>query len=149
MCERCTTKMTSLLAHLPDLSAPFRAAVVILNLRNPINAVLLAVITILILRILLPPPPYAPHPYGLATKPSEAYNWRPERHPHSQLWRTWTPRQLEKYDGTEPNHEGGRILFAIRRKVYDVTAGKSFYGPGQSLRVSCFVTLDECSAMQC
>jgi len=26
--------------------------------------------------------------------------------------------------------DGGRVLLAIRRKIYDVSAGRSFYGPG-------------------
>lgn len=119
--------MSKLLGYLPP---PLPLLIDVLNLKNPVNAVLLALVVILTLRILLPPPPYVPTPYGLADNPNEAYNWRPRRHPESQLWRTWTPQELQKYDGTDPNHEGGKILFAIRRKVYDVTAGKSFYGPG-------------------
>lgn len=119
--------MSKLLGYLPP---PVPLLIDVLNLKNPVNAVLLALVVLLTLRILLPPPPYVPTPYGLADNPDEAYNWRPRRHPESQLWRTWTPQELQKYDGTDPNHEGGKILFAIRRKVYDVTAGKSFYGPG-------------------
>ncbi|GAA5971105.1 hypothetical protein JCM8115_003062 [Rhodotorula mucilaginosa] len=119
--------MSKLLGYLPP---PVPLLIDVLNLKNPVNALLLALVVVLTLRILLPPPPYVPTPYGLADNPDEAYNWRPRRHPESQLWRTWTPQELQKYDGTDPNHEGGKILFAIRRKVYDVTAGKSFYGPG-------------------
>lgn len=119
--------MSKLLGYVPP---PLLVVVDVLNLRNPLNAALLALVVILTLRILLPPPPYVPTPYGLAEKPDEAYNWRPRRHPESQLWRTWTPIELQKYDGTDPKLEGGKILFAIRRKVYDVTSGKSFYGPG-------------------
>ncbi|BGP56136.1 hypothetical protein JCM8202_005903 [Rhodotorula sphaerocarpa] len=119
--------MSKLIGYLPP---PLPLLIDVLNLRNPVNGVLFALATILTLRILLPPPPYVPAPYGLPTDPSEAYNWRPQKHPHTQLSRTWTPQELQKYDGRDPNHEDGRILFAIRRKVYDVTAGRSFYGPG-------------------
>lgn len=139
--------MSTLLGYLPP---PVPLLIDVLNLKNPVNAVLLALVVLLTLRILLPPPPYVPTPYGLADTPNEAYNWRPRRHPESQLWRTWTPQELQKYDGTDPDHEGGKILFAIRRKVYDVTAGKSFYGPGACDSLSppscldCLLTLDVC-----
>lgn len=41
----------------------------------------------------------------------------------------FTLKQLKMYDG---NHsEGkGRIIFAVNGKVFDVTRGKRFYGPG-------------------
>lgn len=125
--HRPAANMSKLIGYLPP---PLPLLIDVLNLRNPVNGVLFALATILTLRILLPPPPYVPAPYGLPMDPSEAYNWRPQKHPHTQLSRTWTPQELQKYDGRDPNHEDGRILFAIRRKVYDVTAGRSFYGPG-------------------
>ena len=45
--------------------------------------------------------------------------------------RDYTPRQLKPFDGTksEDNPEG-RILIGVLGKVYDMTKGKSFYGPG-------------------
>jgi len=45
--------------------------------------------------------------------------------------RDFTPRQLKPYDGikSEDNPEG-RILIGVLGKVYDMTKGKSFYGPG-------------------
>lgn len=36
-------------------------------------------------------------------------------------------KQLKEYDGTG---EDGRVLVAVNGNVYDVTKGKSFYGPG-------------------
>ncbi|XP_038603608.1 membrane-associated progesterone receptor component 1 [Tachyglossus aculeatus] len=39
--------------------------------------------------------------------------------------RDFTPAQLRRYDGTQEP----RILMAINGKVFDVTAGKKFYGP--------------------
>jgi len=42
------------------------------------------------------------------------------------VFKTFTPRTLEKYDGRgDP-----RVLLAVEGKVFDVTAGKNFYGPG-------------------
>ena len=40
-----------------------------------------------------------------------------------------TESQLSRYDGTNASLP---ILVAIRGKIYDVTSGKSFYGPGGS-----------------
>jgi membrane-associated progesterone receptor component len=39
-----------------------------------------------------------------------------------------TLEQLRKFDGTQPD---GRVLCAINGKVFDVTKGKRFYGPGR------------------
>ncbi|XVF48241.1 hypothetical protein PTKIN_Ptkin03bG0174200 [Pterospermum kingtungense] len=38
-----------------------------------------------------------------------------------------TPQQLSQFNGSEPSKP---IYLAINGRVYDVTAGKSFYGPG-------------------
>nr|CAH59414.1 hypothetical protein [Plantago major] len=38
-----------------------------------------------------------------------------------------TTEQLKQYDGSDPSKP---IYVAIRGKIYDVTTGKSFYGPG-------------------
>ena len=40
-------------------------------------------------------------------------------------------RQLRQYDGTGPD---GRVLVAVNGKVFDVTRGRDFYGPGKSQR---------------
>ncbi|KAI3453987.1 hypothetical protein Pfo_010650 [Paulownia fortunei] len=40
-----------------------------------------------------------------------------------------TPQQLKTYDGTDSSKP---IYVAIRGRIYDVTSGKSFYGPGGS-----------------
>jgi predicted heme/steroid binding protein len=61
--------------------------------------------------------------------PSEfksAYSWMPKAHPPTLLFTTYTPRTLEPFDGKD----GGRILLAIDGTVFDVTAGRTFYGPG-------------------
>ncbi|ESW08926.1 hypothetical protein PHAVU_009G086200 [Phaseolus vulgaris] len=38
-----------------------------------------------------------------------------------------TPHQLSQYNGTDPSKP---IYVAVKGRVYDVTTGKSFYGPG-------------------
>ncbi|GAV01000.1 hypothetical protein RvY_11777 [Ramazzottius varieornatus] len=43
--------------------------------------------------------------------------------------RDFTLAELRSYDGTASSPDG-RILVAINGKVFDVTRGKSFYGPG-------------------
>ncbi|EGU12004.1 hypothetical protein RTG_01886 [Rhodotorula toruloides ATCC 204091] len=103
----------------------------VLNLRQPLNAALLALLVVLTLRVLLPAPPFVPPPYALSDSPASGdYHWRPATHPKSEVWRKWTTKELRGFDGTNPAKEGGRILFAIRRKVYDVSSGRNFYGPG-------------------
>ncbi|KZS95279.1 cytochrome b5 [Sistotremastrum niveocremeum HHB9708] len=57
-----------------------------------------------------------------------AYSWMPEKHPEVVLWKRYTPQTLRKYDGVDPEGKG-RILLAIKGTVFDVTQGKSFYGP--------------------
>lgn len=49
----------------------------------------------------------------------------PKSHPPTLLYQTYTPKTLEPFDGKE----GKRILLAINGVVYDVTAGRNFYGP--------------------
>ncbi|XP_073276358.1 probable steroid-binding protein 3 [Primulina huaijiensis] len=39
----------------------------------------------------------------------------------------FTSQQLKQYDGTDPSKP---IYVAIRGRIFDVTSGKSFYGPG-------------------
>ena len=51
----------------------------------------------------------------------------PRAHPPTILFTTYTPRTLVKFDGKD----GGRILLAIAGTVFDVTAGRGFYGPGK------------------
>lgn len=42
----------------------------------------------------------------------------------------FTIEQLKEYDG---KNKEGRILIAVNGKVFDVTKGKRFYGPGNGL----------------
>ena len=49
----------------------------------------------------------------------------PKSHPPTLLFKTYTPKTLSPFSG----QDGSRILLAIKRVVYDVTAGRNFYGP--------------------
>ena len=45
--------------------------------------------------------------------------------------RDFTTRQLKAFDGNKSDENlDSRVLVAVLGKVYDVTKGKSFYGPG-------------------
>ena len=41
-----------------------------------------------------------------------------------------TLQQLRQYDGVS-DESGGRICVAVNGKIFDVTKGKRFYGPGE------------------
>jgi membrane-associated progesterone receptor component len=93
---------------------------------NPVNVALVAAIAYLslpLVQILLPPS----HKFPTLSSQPDQYNWLPTAHPHTTVWRSFTPLELRQFDG----RDGERILFAIKGKVYDVTAGRSFYGPGE------------------
>ncbi|PSR92142.1 cytochrome b5-like heme/steroid binding domain-containing protein [Coniella lustricola] len=57
-------------------------------------------------------------------KPSEAPVLPKE--PPATVFRTFTPRTLLPYNG----ENGAPIYFAVRGRVFDVTNGRNFYGPG-------------------
>ena len=46
--------------------------------------------------------------------------------PPPTVFQTFTPPTLEPYNGTD----GKPIYFAVRGRVFDVSAGRNFYGPG-------------------
>ena len=111
-----------------------------LHLLTPLNASL-SIVLVIVLISLVPSTPTVPT-YPLATTPNVSYNYRPLYHAPSIKWERYTPRELAKFDGKGSAASDGqrgpepKILFAIRRKVYDVTSGKNFYGPGQLARFS-------------
>ena len=115
------------------LPPPLASLLTRLHLNNPLNVILLAIVLYLAHTLFIPGPP-KPLKLPLPTSPGRAYNWRPDSHSASesiQLWRTFTPEELRPYDGTSTDDgRQGKILMAIRRKVYDVSSGASFYGPG-------------------
>jgi membrane-associated progesterone receptor component len=95
------------------------------SLSHPVNTGLLLYILYLLQRIILPP---ASAPRTPPTEFKGGYSWMPRTHAPSVLFTTYTPRSLSKYSGH--GHDGGRILLAIAGTVFDVTAGRGFYGPG-------------------
>ncbi|OAA39120.1 membrane-associated progesterone receptor component 1 [Metarhizium rileyi] len=48
------------------------------------------------------------------------------RGPPPKVFRTYTPRTLLPFNG----ENGNPIFFAVRGRVFDVSNGRSFYGPG-------------------
>ena len=46
--------------------------------------------------------------------------------------RDFTLEQMREYDGRGPE---GRVLVAVNGKVFDVTRGKRFYGPGKKISI--------------
>jgi membrane-associated progesterone receptor component len=100
-----------------DSSVPSESSGLFSNLfleiiRSPVNIALVGVITLLVYKIVksrqkVPEPVLEPE--------------------LPKLRRDFTVEELRKYDGTGPD---GRILVAVNGKVFDVTKGRRFYGPG-------------------
>ena len=83
---------------------------------------------------------------------NDSYNFLPAEHPPCTVFRKYTPKELSAFDGKGVDENGRpvKILLAIERRtkkrgeegmltevreertVFDVTAGRSFYGPGES-----------------
>jgi len=92
------------------------------DLGTPVNTALLLYILYAVQRILFPSnslPKSIPHEF------KGGYSWMPKSHPPTLLFKTYTPKTLEPFNG----EDGKRILLAINGVVYDVTAGRNFYGP--------------------
>ena len=64
---------------------------------------------------------------GIPHEFKAGYSWMPKSHSPTVLFRIYTPKTLEPFNGSE----NGRILLAINRIVFDVTSGRSFYGPSK------------------
>lgn len=73
----------------------------------------------------------------MASEFREGYTWMPVKHPATVLFREYTPRSLAEFDGRRKDGDGGRILLAIDRVVFDVSAGRSFYGPRMCIQGVC------------
>lgn len=122
--------MSSLLDDLLILPTP------ILLLLTPLNLALLLCLSVLVYNLL----PALPATTALPTQPT-AYNWRPAAYAPTLLWRDYIPKELAAFNGIKSDsNPQSRILFAIRRKVYDVTAGKNFYGPGKRIHLQFYPT---------
>ncbi|KAI0942484.1 hypothetical protein AcW1_003104 [Taiwanofungus camphoratus] len=92
------------------------------DLGTPINTALVLYILYSVQRILFPSNSI---PQTVPNEFKGGYSWMPKAHPPTLLYQTYTPRTLEPFNG----QDGKRILLAISGVVYDVTAGRNFYGP--------------------
>ena len=97
-----------------------------LDIGVPLNSVLLLAIAYYAQRILFPS---ITQPNKPPSEFKKGYSWMPKSHPSTLLFETYTPKTLAPFNGKDNN----RILLAIKGIVFDVTAGRSFYGPGMSL----------------
>ncbi|KAF6199568.1 hypothetical protein GE061_007594 [Apolygus lucorum] len=83
---------------------------------SPLHVALVGVITILIFKIFKPDrTPAAPRVVEEPSLPK-------------MKKRDFTIEELKSFDGHVP---GSRLLLAINGKVFDVTKGSKFYGPGE------------------
>lgn len=106
--------------------------------RNPLNLILLLAIVYVAFPLVRPSSPKSSRWTPTVAEarshlaaPSDRYTYLPPNHPDTVEWTKYTPRTLAIYDGTgTTDQDGSRILLAINRKVFDVTKGKNFYGPG-------------------
>lgn len=76
---------------------------------TPLNLILLAVLAYTLYSVFRPTPP--------PKMPKEA---------PATVFRTFTPPTLLEFDG----NDGKPVYLAVRGRVFDVTAGRNFYGPG-------------------
>jgi len=93
---------------------------------TPLNALLLLPIIYLAWDIVFPKPATPARGAPIPSSYEKAYAWKPKSHPPVILFKKYSPKTLEPFSG----QNGTKILLAINKVVYDVTAGRSFYGPG-------------------
>ncbi|RDB21732.1 Damage response protein 1 [Hypsizygus marmoreus] len=92
------------------------------DLGTPINTALFVYILYSVQRIIFPS---VSQPKTIPNEFKAGYSWMPKVHPPTVLFKIYTPKTLEPFSGKD----GGRILLAINGTVFDVTAGRNFYGP--------------------
>ncbi|KZT20696.1 cytochrome b5 [Neolentinus lepideus HHB14362 ss-1] len=95
------------------------------DLGAPVNTALLLYILYAVQRIIFPPSSTKSKSTQIPTEFKHGYSWMPKAHPPTVLFTTYTPKTLSPFDGKD----SGRILLAIDGTVFDVTAGRNFYGP--------------------
>lgn len=96
------------------------------ELGTPVNTALLLYILYCVQRIIFPSQSV---PATVPTEFKDGYSWMPKSHPPTLLYKTYTPKTLEPFNG----REGKRILLSIQGVVFDVTAGRNFYGPSEPI----------------
>ncbi|KAL0579774.1 Dihydrodipicolinate synthase [Marasmius crinis-equi] len=97
------------------------------NLGSPINTALFLFILYSVQKIIFPSVPDTENKKKQPT-PTEfksGYTWSPKTHPPTVLFKTYTPKMLQPFNGTD----NPRILLAISGTVFDVSSGRNFYGP--------------------
>lgn len=97
------------------------------ELASPVNTALFLFVLFSVQRIIFPPDPTTKSNKSIPGDFKGGYTWLPKQHQPCVLFETYTPKTLEPFSGKD----GGRILLAISGVVYDVTAGRNFYGPGE------------------
>ncbi|KAG7085698.1 hypothetical protein E1B28_003243 [Marasmius oreades] len=97
------------------------------DLGTPINTALFLFILYSIQKIIFPsiPNKNSNKKQPTPTEFKTGYTWSPKSHPPTVLFKTYTPKTLEPFNGVDSQ----RILLAINGIVFDVSAGRNFYGP--------------------
>merc|ERR1711939_408281 len=131
--QQRTNQTSSMASTSPPPTEPSLTGLISLfvppTLLNPANIVLIAVLLYLVQPIIATFSPEQPASgKRIPTSHLEGYSWMPEAHPPAIVWKEYTPRTLRPFDGN--GSPDAPILFAIRGKVYDVSSGRNFYGPG-------------------
>jgi hypothetical protein len=67
------------------------------------------------------------HNNTAAASPIAAQYWPPRPHPTIMSSLNLSLEQLRAYDGSDPDKP---LLIAVRGQIYDMSSGRSFYGPG-------------------
>lgn len=98
-----------------DTSSSLVTSIIFEIVYSPLNLFLLALCLYLLYKIFYNHRPYVEEP---PPKPQ-----LPPLKKHDMTY-----QELKKYDGLG---EDGRVCVAVNGKVFDVTKGKRFYGPGQ------------------
>lgn len=110
---------------------------------NPLNVFLSLIVAYLFISLLKPHSiakltPTLAQARSTKKNQNNAYSFLPNQHPPTSIWTKYTPRTLAVHDGSDlygkkkssSTDKQGRILLAIQGKVFDVTKGANFYGPG-------------------
>ncbi|KIJ31439.1 hypothetical protein M422DRAFT_214262 [Sphaerobolus stellatus SS14] len=95
------------------------------SLFTPVNSSIILLILYYVKDMIFPPVSRPKNAAEVPTTYEKGYTWMPAKHAPTVLYQTYTPKTLVKYDG----QNGERIRLAIDGIVFDVTAGRNFYGP--------------------
>ncbi len=113
--RRGLTKMADASTEPSESSSHFLTNFVVELVTSPLNVVLLGVCGFLLYKI-----------FRGKKQDDTSSHREPELPPMKK--RDFTLEQMREFDGRGPE---GRVLIAVNGKVFDVTRGKRFYGPGE------------------